>query len=47
MREQKLHLTATGEGGKAWAETGCEVCKETKQPLPFGTDAGKEINPYF
>lgn len=47
MREQKLHLTATGVGGKAWAKTGCAVCKGTKQPLTFGTDAGKEIILYF
>ena len=47
MREQKLHLTATGERGKARAKTGCAVCEETKQPLPFGTDTGKEIDLYF
>lgn len=35
------------ERGKARAKTGCAVCEETKQPLPFGTDTGKEIDLYF
>lgn len=34
-------------GREGMGKTGCAVYKETKQPLPFGINAGKDANIFF